>query len=450
MELPTLEEIRKEKAKRSLEYFVPWATPNYLAPTHLRPLTSKLERFREEPFLFCASAPPRHTKTETAFIHFAPWVLWRWPETLITYVTYSASVAEEKNVKAREVAERIGLPIGSIDRQDMWLTREGGGVRAVGVGGSLMGRGSNIIIVDDPYASSMEAESPGQREKLRNWFQSTLFTRREPGASVVVFHQRWNEDDLIATLTASGWPYVNLPALSPAGEPLWQQRWPLVELDVVRKEVGEFYWAAQYMGQPRPRGLRVFNDVRTYRTLPAVYRKAGGVDLSYTAKTSSDYSVGVVLYEEKRPKPEPPLYYVVDVIRRQARAPQFRDDLRRFKADNKVRLHMYAAGTELGTTDLMGDGEAGVTIHTRTASADKFHRAQPFAAAWNDGRVLVPESAPWARDFIREIHAFTGVKDANDDQVDACAAAFDALQDDGDGIPKAKKPKEGGLYHSSV
>ena len=44
-----------------------------------------------------------------------------------------------------------------------------------------------------------------------------------------------------------------------------------------------------------------------------------------------------------------------------------------------------------------------------------------------DERVLVPRSAPWVDAFVSEICGFTGVNDAHDDQVDALAAAYDAL-----------------------
>jgi predicted phage terminase large subunit-like protein len=57
-------------------------------------------------------------------------------------------------------------------------------------------------------------------------------------------------------------------------------------------------------------------------------------------------------------------------------------------------------------------------------SADKFVRAQPVAAAWKAGRVRTPVAAAWLPDFVHELGAFTGVKDAHDDQVDALAHAW--------------------------
>src|SRR5204862_133625 len=62
---------------------------------------------------------------------------------------------------------------------------------------------------------------------------------------------------------------------------------------------------------------------------------------------------------------------------------------------------------------------------------DKFTRALPVSAAWNDpdgGRVRVPQEADWLNDFLNEVEKFTGVKDAKDDQVDALAHAYNAAQ----------------------
>jgi predicted phage terminase large subunit-like protein len=66
------------------------------------------------------------------------------------------------------------------------------------------------------------------------------------------------------------------------------------------------------------------------------------------------------------------------------------------------------------------------------ATADKFMRAQKYAAAWNAGKVLLPEQSEahpvtWLDRFVDEHVNFTGVADAHDDIVDAAVAAFDVL-----------------------
>jgi predicted phage terminase large subunit-like protein len=69
-----------------------------------------------------------------------------------------------------------------------------------------------------------------------------------------------------------------------------------------------------------------------------------------------------------------------------------------------------------------------VHLETKPAVADKFVRAQPTAAAWNQGKILLPAEAPaWVDPLLAEVHGFTGVRDRRDDQVDAMVAAHDAL-----------------------
>jgi predicted phage terminase large subunit-like protein len=60
-------------------------------------------------------------------------------------------------------------------------------------------------------------------------------------------------------------------------------------------------------------------------------------------------------------------------------------------------------------------------------TGDKFVRAQEPAAAWNQGKVLLPKNKTWVDPFLSELLSFTGVQDAHDDQVDAFVSAFLAL-----------------------
>jgi predicted phage terminase large subunit-like protein len=71
-----------------------------------------------------------------------------------------------------------------------------------------------------------------------------------------------------------------------------------------------------------------------------------------------------------------------------------------------------------------------------SATTDKFIRAQPVAAAWNAGSVMVRRGEhPWHHAFLDELRDFTGVGDAHDDQVDALAGAFAALQQSRPALP---------------
>ena len=89
----------------------------------------------------------------------------------------------------------------------------------------------------------------------------------------------------------------------------------------------------------------------------------------------------------------------------------------------------YAYGPEKGALLSLAQGDRPITVNPmKVASVGKFVRAQRSASAWNAGRVTIPQDAPWARGFVRELEQFSGSgTDSSDDQVDAFVAAFDVL-----------------------
>lgn len=357
------------------------------------------------------------------------------PEKTLAYVTYEDRTAKSKSRKARMLAEACGVRLAKDSKSlNEWRTPEGGGLLATGIGGPLTSQGVDILLIDDPYKNRVQAESGAYRKMVADWHDDVAETRLEPGGSAFIFHTRWTSDDLIAYVhgkktaavepgeSGNGYRHILLPALSAEGEALWPNRWTKAALEEKRLRVGEFTWASLYQGMPRPRGGRVFNDVHEYTVLPEGCRASIGVDLAYTAKTSSDHSVALVLKEKDG------TYYVTDVVREQMKAPLFAKKLKLLSSANVgARMRWYAAGVERGAGDFIIN--EGVPLEVEAPKGDKFVRAQPLAAAWNAGKVRIPVKAPWANDLTTEFGSFTGLGDAEDDQVDAGAAAFDLLNE---------------------
>jgi predicted phage terminase large subunit-like protein len=122
-------------------------------------------------------------------------------------------------------------------------------------------------------------------------------------------------------------------------------------------------------------------------------------------------------------------YYVLDMVERQVSAPQFALVVRSHQiAYPGAPTRWYAAGAEKGIGDFLE--QAGVDVEVLPATADKFVRAQPVAAAWNRGDVLVPRGMPWAQRLVSQVTSFTGLGDKHDDIVDALAAAYDQIADE--------------------
>jgi predicted phage terminase large subunit-like protein len=90
-----------------------------------------------------------------------------------------------------------------------------------------------------------------------------------------------------------------------------------------------------------------------------------------------------------------------------------------------ARLLVEATRDGIAITSALKKINANLPFHMVPAQGDKFARSQAVAAAWNEGRVRVPEVAgPWRREFLEEVYAFTGIADRHDDQVDALAHAW--------------------------
>lgn len=416
-----------------LAEFIPAITPGYTRPDHLGPLIALLERARHEPVRAVIHAPPRHGKTDTV-LHAIAWYLRKDTDLAIAYATYGIELAVSKSRDARAMARSAGVELDpSAKSVGEWRTKEGGRAVFTAMNGSLTGKGFQVLFVDDPFKNRIQAESPTYRNRIWDLWQGSTINRVEPRGSAIVLATRWHPEDLSGRLIAEGWQYLRLPALSDDGRALWPERWPAHELEQRRREVGEYTWASLYQGVPRPRGGAVFNDEPKLYTPEALglvtgYRDGIGVDFAYTARKHADYSSAVVMRSHE-PQRGRRTYYVLDCVRKQLLAPEFAAEGARLQQEHGGCKAMgYVTVFEKMIVPFMAD--RGFQVEARRVKADKFTRAQPYAASWNDGRVLLPEDVgpdSWVNVFLAEHLSFTGQDDAHDDQVDAGAAAHDLL-----------------------
>lgn len=410
---------------KPLMQFIPAVSPRFTEPTHLAPVVDVFERIaRGEEVYATMAAPPRIFKSETIG-HGVGWLLKQRPEMRICYASYAANVAERRSRRIRAIAERARVPLDRRSRADHdWGTgHEEGGLWATSIGGQLVSLGFDLVIVDDPHPNRVAVESPLARERVYEWHTDVAVTRGEPGCSFIVAHHRWHADDLIGRLLASGsYEKISLPAINEDGTALCPARLSLEQLAKKRELVGEYGFAGLYLQEPRPRGTGLFVDVHHYDDLPKsnTWRIVIGTDFAYTARSSADYSVAVVLATDGA------IYYVLEVVRQQVPIAAFRASLEGLRDRYPgAPIVSVIGGQERAILELLA--EDGLCVDGRPAIGDKFVRAQPVSAAWKARKVLLPREAVWLTAFVEEIVAFTGVKDRRDDQIDALAAAFAGL-----------------------
>ena len=433
--------------------WIPLMSPTYEKPKHLRKLLEVIARMQFEPVYAWCSVPPRFSKTES-ILHSVVWRLMQDPKTEIAYCTYEANLAYSKSRKMRELAEKVGIKLkrGASGVQEWW-TEAGGRVIATGIGGPITGKGCNWLIIDDALKNREEAESMVIRTKQWDWLTSTAMTRVEPGGSILVNATRWHDDDLIGRIQDEfcknlqdqdgiNWIGIHMPAVYEDVDPvtgiitersLWPSRWPMHELRKKRRLVGEYDWASLYQGQPRPKGGRLFKSPVRYE-YPMIaesdipYKIIIGADPAATEKTSSDYSVAVVMAVSGEFNTLSFRGDVLEVYREQVEIPKFVARLRDLAIKWGAPIAVQAVAGFKAVPQMLRNLDKRLHVIDAPALGDKFTRALPCSAAWNDGRIRVPHNEPWVNDFLSEVEKFTGVKDAKDDQVDALAHAYNSAQ----------------------
>lgn len=217
------------------------------------------------------SMPPRESKSTTAAVLGTLAALRRNPDARIILASYADELAEKHSREARQlIAEHgdlLGLALSPDKASAGQWTLDGhrGGLLASGLLSGLTGHGTDgLLIVDDVVKNMAEADSPTYRRRVVAEFRSTLLTRVEPGASVVVIGVRWHPEDLIGTLLTEEperWRLISVPAVADAGVPDSLGRAPgEVMVSAVgrtpahfadlRRSLGERMWWAEFQGVP--------------------------------------------------------------------------------------------------------------------------------------------------------------------------------------------------------
>ena len=304
----------------------------------------------------------------------------------------------------------------------------------------MTGEGFRVVVIDDPPKSRAETESRTIRERVIDGFTDDVYTRQDPrGTSFVVVHTRWHEHDLIGTVSApseEGRPFelINLRAIRDDGGALAPALFSVDKLERIRAQVGEYGWASLYMGEPRPRGGALFADVVMTDETPRECVYAIGVDLAYTTKSKSDYHASVVMA-----RGADGAITIVDVVLEQgALTDKVRDGARidgvaramytQHRRYQSAIPRMYVGRNEFAVIDLLAyHRDYPLRIEATPAPADKYVRAQAYAAAWNAGSVRILSRVQHVDELISQHRGFTGARGERDDLVDACVAAYDAL-----------------------
>jgi predicted phage terminase large subunit-like protein len=418
-----------------------------LAPNwHHEAIAWQLERVRAVGNTrLIVTMPPRYLKSITISVAWVAWMLGRDPSMNFVCVSYSNDLSQKHAGDCRVIMQtdwyrrifpNTVLPRGGSGEMD-FRTTKGGGRLSTSVGGTLTGRGGDIIVIDDPIKPD-EAMSEVTRKKVLNWYANTLSSRlnnKETGAIVLVM-QRLHEEDLAGhLLEAGGWEHLSLPAIAETeeriaigknrshmrqpGEALHPERENTARLEQLKKVMGSAVYSAQYQQAPVPaEGLYVRRDwLKRYETEP---EKQPGDLIVQSWDTASkngplnDYSACITALVRKKQ------IYVLDAYRGKLLFPDLRRKVealaKRFGAD-ALLIEDAASGAQL-IQQLRHDRPNCIPSPiSRKPENDKITRFSAQSSRIEAGDLTLPHDAPWLAEFERELMGFPNVK--NDDQVDA-------------------------------
>lgn len=217
---------------------------------------------RIQPPRLIVQMPPRHGKSEHISRYTPPWFLGTFPDKNIILTSATDELAMDFSQAGRDIMIEHGRELFGVSvREDVraahrWQLEEGGSMRAAGIGGAIMGRGADLLIVDDYFKNVEEALSETSREGVYRWFLSTSSTRLSPEGGVIIVATRWHPQDLIGRLLedqergGEKWTVINFPAVAEGPDVLGRQAggvlWPEQFNEEWMEARKAFYMASGY------------------------------------------------------------------------------------------------------------------------------------------------------------------------------------------------------------
>lgn len=471
--LPTLEAIEKELQRRDaalartgMEHFIAYMNDQYLFGWFNQLICRKLDKFlkdvaeKRSPRLMLF-APPRHGKSEIVSRQFPAYALGHYPDMSIISTSYSTDLVMRMNRDVQRIITdpryHVAFPgttlFGSNVRtvaDGSWLRNSDifevvgrkGSYRAAGVGGGITGMGGHILSIDDPIKDAEQAGSTVYRDKVWDWYTSTLFTRKMPGAGILLIMTRWNQDDLAGRLLKAQetggdvWDVVSFPAIAEhdeefryEGEALHPERYSRTELDAIKGVTGSYVWAALYQQRPAPRDGGMFR--RSWFEVvdaPSNARRdhCRGWDFAASIQAGSsdpDWTVGCKMSRDRDG-----VFYIEQVERFRGSALHVEQAVIKTASQDGegcyIRIPQDPGQAGKGQAEHLTRALAGYVVKVERETGSKEVRAAAFAAQCEAGNVKLIRGK-WNEEFLGELENFPN--GLHDDQVDAAAGAFNEL-----------------------
>ena len=441
-----IESENREKAQQEFLSFVKQMWAGFIDGRHHKVMAKKFQELAAgKTKRLIINMPPRHTKSEFASYLLPAWYLGKFPNKKIIQCSNTAELAVGFGRKVRNLvdSEQYGKVFPNVSlRSDSkaagrWSTNANGEYFAIGVGGTVTGKGADLLIIDDPHSeqeAALAANDPTVFDKVYEWYTSGPRQRLQPGGSIVIVQTRWSKRDLTgkiikASMERDGddWEVIEFPAILPSGKPLWGEFWSIEELEALRTELPLPKWQAQYQQEPTSeQGAIVKREwwkIWEEDSPPRCEFLIQSWDTAFTKNERSDYSActtwGVFHMNEN---PDNCHVILLDAFKKRMEFPELKEEAlrsyREYEPDAFI-VEAKASGAPL-IYELRAMGIP-VQEFTPTRGNDKISRINSVSDLFSSGKVWAPATR-WAEEVIEEMAAFPNSE--HDDYVDSSTQAL--------------------------
>ncbi len=389
--------------------------------------------------------PPRHTKSEFASYMLPAWFLGKFPNKKIIQCSNTAELAVGFGRKVRNLVDsdvykkifpNVNLRADS-KAAGRWSTSGNGEYFAIGVGGTVTGKGADLLIIDDPHSeqeAAIASTNPEVYDKVYEWYSSGPRQRLQPGGAIVIVMTRWAKRDLTGRILRAAderegdkWEVINLPAILPSERPLWPEFWSYEELVALRNELPVSKWSAQYQQEPTSEQgaivKREWWNIWEPEQPPRCEFVIQSWDTAFTKNERSDYSAVTtwgVFYKDENP--DDPHVILLDAVKRRMEFPELKETALQYYKEwepDAFIVEAKAAGAPL-VYELRQMGIP-VSEFTPVRGNDKIVRLNSVSDLFASGKVWAPPTR-WAEEVIEEMAAFPNSE--HDDLVDSSTQAL--------------------------
>tara|TARA_R110001599_G_scaffold341332_1_gene562327 strand:- start:1502 stop:2947 length:1446 start_codon:yes stop_codon:yes gene_type:complete len=440
--------VHKEGAETDFLEFVKRVWPTFIYGAHHKRMARAFEKVVNGDIKrLIINMPPRHTKSEFASYLLPAWFLGRFPEKKVIQTSHTAELAVGFGRKVRNLVDSeaykdifpgVGLQIDS-KAAGRWATNKGGDYFAIGVGGAVTGKGADILIIDDPHSeqeATLAETNPEIYDKTYEWYTSGPRQRLQPGGSIVVVMTRWAKRDLTGQIiknsiqrSGEDWELIEFPAILPSNNPLWPEFWPSAELEVLKNELPNSKWMAQYQQNPTSENSAIVKrewwQIWEKEDPPSCDFVLMSWDTAFEKTQRADYSACTtwgVFYKDGPNGERQANIILLNAFRDRLEFPELKKEAvhqyNEWEPDSVI-IEKKASGAPL----IYEMRAMGIPVQEFTPSRgnDKISRLNSVSDLFASGLVWIP-NLRWAEEVVEEVASFPAGE--HDDYVDSTSLAL--------------------------